>query len=57
MIDPDYLVLLLFILGTIAAFQWRRTGKTPWRYAWLALMWVEVQVRKWRDRKGGKRGV
>ncbi len=55
--DPDYLVLLLFLLGTVAAFFWRRTGKPPWRWLWLGLMWIEVQVRKWRDRTGGKHGI
>lgn len=55
--DLDYVVLALFVAGTVAAFFYRRTGKTPWRYAWLGLVWLENEVRKLRDRRKGKRGI
>ena len=55
--DPDYLVLALFLAGTVLGFMWRRTGRAPWKWAWLAAMWIEVEFRKWRDRKGGGRNI
>jgi hypothetical protein len=55
--DLDLAVLILFLTTTVVGFIWRRTGKTPWHLAWLGLQWVEIQVRKMRDKKGGKRSV
>lgn len=53
----DYAVLLVVLVSTVVGFFWRRTLIPILYYLWLGLLWLEVQVRKWRDRKGGKRGI
>jgi hypothetical protein len=55
--DWDIAVLALFILSTIVGFTWRRTRIGLLYWAWLGMMWCEVEIRKIRDRKGGPRGV
>jgi hypothetical protein len=56
-LDRDVAVLVVFILTTIVGFVWRRTRIVLLYWLWLGMIWVEVQVRKWRDRKGGPRSL
>jgi len=45
------------IASLVVVFFYRRTRHQLLYYAWLGLIWLETQARKWRDRKGGKRGA
>jgi hypothetical protein len=57
--DLDYVVLALFLIGTVIAFFWRRTRNQILYWSWLGLMQIEIWVRKERDRKkpDDKRGI
>lgn len=55
--DWDVAVLVLFLVATVVGFAWRRTRSRLLYYAWLGIVWVEVQARKVRDRRGGDRSI
>lgn len=53
----DYLVLAAYLAVVIVGFFWRRFGLAILYYLWLGLIWLETQLRKWRDRKKGPRSI
>lgn len=55
--DWDVAVLVITLLSTVAAFVWRRTRLQLFYWAWLALIWIETQTRKHRDRRKGPRSI
>lgn len=55
----DYIVFGCWLLGAIAAFTWRKSREKIFYYVWLGLSWVEIELRKERDKKipKDKRGI
>jgi hypothetical protein len=56
-VDWDIVVLVVFLIATTVGFLWRRTRIKALYYAWLAIVWIEIEARKKRDRSGDRRNL